>query len=126
MKRDSDVIGAELHMAAKILAGRIWKIVADWGNWERETFGDELSRSADVFADYVSRATVTGLPKERLDYGRRARSQYFEIRSILRRAFSKDVISEDDIDSLLIIMEKIEPELKALVDRLDRQTRFKR
>ena len=124
MKRDFTTINTEIYMAAKILAGKTWKIVETWDYYARDNFGDDLTRASDSFADFVSRATINGIEQERHDYARRARAQYFEMRALLRKAYAKDSISDDDLDGLLIIMEKLEPELKQLVERLNKGPRI--
>jgi len=113
-----------LYRYSRLLADRIWDIVERWGPPEREEIGEGLLRSSDSLAANVAKAAADCGTEHRLRFVKNARSSLFEVKHWLKRAFRGGVVSEEETDELLMMLEKIEPQIKGAIARLETRIRF--
>jgi len=113
-----------LYRYSKLLSDRVWDMVQRWGPHEREEVGEGLLRSSDSLATNVAKAAADCGTEHRLRFVKDARSSLFEIKHWLKRAFRSGFISEKETDELLVMLEKIEPQIKGAIARLETRMRF--
>lgn len=112
-----------VYIFAKRLADRLWVIVRTWEAFDRDETGDSLANSADILKLHVAQAVGGGDIAQSLAAAKNARSALFETRHWMKKAFRKELLSENEADELLIIIEKIGPDINRIIDILSARVR---
>jgi four helix bundle protein len=98
---------------------RIWKIVKSWPRFDQETVGKQLVRAADSVSANLNEGTGRFTFKERNQFYIYARGSLTETSCWLEKAYSRDLIKEEDYHYLTSTNRRILFQLNKII----RQTR---
>lgn len=103
----------EIYKLAEELADKIWEIVIKWDRLAQDTVGKQLIRSSDSVGANIAEGGGRGSEQDYRRFIRVARGSLNETRHWLRRAFRRNLLTKDQIESLAPTIEKLTPKLNA-------------
>lgn len=98
---------------AERLADDIWKIVNEWESLPQDTVGKQIIRSADSIGANIAEGVGRGSYQDNRRFVRIARGSLYETQHWLRRAYSRNLLTEQQVDALKLIINDLAPQLNA-------------
>jgi four helix bundle protein len=102
-----------VYRLAEMLADEVWGVVSAWEEFARGAVGLQLVRAADSIAANIAEGAGRGSYKENRRFVRVARGSLNEVKHFLRRAYTRNLISSDDVTRLNPITYELAPTLNA-------------
>ena len=112
-----------IYTLSEALADEIWKIVANWDYFARDTIGKQIVRSSDSIGANIAEGVGRWGLQDQKRFIYIARGSVNETKHWLRRAYKRRLLSSDEISSLKEIMDELAPKLNAYVKSLTRVKR---
>ncbi len=106
----------DIYRLAEVLADNIWEIVANWDRLAQDTVGRQLVRAADSIGANIAEGLGRGSYAETSRFAKIARGSLFEVKHWLRRAFQRNLLSEEEIKNLRKIIDELTPRLSAYIN----------
>ena len=97
----------EIYQLAEKLADEIWFIVEKWQYFEKDTVGQQIVRSADSIGANIAEGNGRFNYKDNQRFLRIARGSLNETRHWLRRAYTRNLLTKEQIEKLKPIIEKL-------------------
>ncbi len=97
----------EIYQLAEKLADEIWFIVEKWQYFEKDTVGKQMVRSADSVGANIAEGNGRFNYKDNQRFIRIARGSLNETRHWLRRAYTRNLLTKEQIEKLKPIIEKL-------------------
>ena len=98
---------------AETLCDDIWSIVTSWGYFEKNSVGMQLVKSADSIGANIAEGAGRGTPKDNQRFIRISRGSLNETIFWLRRAYRRNLISEEQEVYFKQKIEDLGPQLNA-------------
>ena len=89
-----------VYQLAECLADSVWEEVMRWSILARDTVGKQLIRAADSIGANVAEGSGRGSVIDNRRFVRIARGSLYETRHWLRRAFRRNLLKSEQINSL--------------------------
>jgi four helix bundle protein len=102
-----------VYQLAEKLADEIWNIVRKWDQFARDTVGKQMVRAADSIGANIAEGTGRGSFQDNRRFVRTARASLYETRHWLRRAFTRQLLSEKQVEGLKPLIDELSPKLNA-------------
>jgi four helix bundle protein len=102
-----------IYVLAEDLSDRIWLIVGRWKPFERNTVGIQIVRAADSIGANIAEGAGRSSNGDNRRFLRIARGSLNETQHWLRRAFRRNLLSEQDIGDLKCLLDELAPKLNA-------------
>ena len=124
----------QVYKLAEALADGIWEVVLKWDYLAKDTVGKQMIRSADSIGANIAEGTGRGTLEDNRRFIRMARGSLYETQHWLRRAYKRNLLSQQQIALLKPIISELSPKLnayfrsvnRAAVDRKGKQsTKYK-
>lgn len=112
----------KVYILAEELADAIWDIVEKWGALARDTVGKQIVRSADSVAANIAEGAGQGSRAGNRRHVCIARGSFNETQHWLRRAYRRNLLTDDEIASLQSKIEKLGPKLSAYLSSFSRSS----
>jgi len=106
----------KVYNRAMELAEDIWKVVATWNYFEKDTIGKQLARSADSIAAKLSEGLGRFHIKENKNFGYYSRGSLFETKTWLTKIKNRDLMDTALCDKLLGDLEIIGKMLNTFIN----------
>ena len=97
----------EIYQLAEKLADEIWFIVGKWQYFEKDTVGKQMVRSADSIGANIAEGNGRYNYKDNQRFIRIARGSLNETRHWLRRAYIRNLLTQEEIDKLKPMIENL-------------------
>ena len=97
----------EIYQLAEKLADKIWFIVGKWHYFEKDTVGKQIVRAADSIGANIAEGSGRYSYKDNQRFVRIARGSLNETRHWLRRAYSRNLLANKEIEELKPIIEDL-------------------
>ncbi|MEX1229745.1 MAG: four helix bundle protein [Planctomycetaceae bacterium] len=110
----------DLHVyrLAENLADTIWKIVNQWDWLAKSTVGRQLVRAADSIGANIAEGVGRGSYQDNRRFVRIARGSLNETKHWLRRAFRRNLLTEEQIAELKSVLDELAPRLNAYLNSI--------
>lgn len=108
----------EVYQLSEKLADQIWNIVIKWSYFAQNTVGQQLVRSADSIGANIAEGTGRGTFKDNRRFVRIARASLYETKHWLKRAFKRQLLTEEQIHELSPIVKELAPRLNAYLNSI--------
>jgi four helix bundle protein len=108
-----DFENLEVFQLAERLADTIWPIVSGWRQFARDTVGKQLARCADSIGANIAEGVGRGSFQDNRRFVKVARGSLNETRYWLRRAYQRQLLTEDQVASLRPMIDELSPRLNA-------------
>jgi four helix bundle protein len=115
----------KVYQLSEELADLIWEIAAKWDNFNRDTLGKQVVRSADSIGANIAEGTGRFSFQDNKRFGYIARGSLNETKHWLRRAFKRNLLAQAEIEKLKPIMDELSPKLNAYINSIENSKRRK-
>lgn len=102
-----------VYQLSEELADVIWDIVGKWDSFAKDTVGKQVVRSADSIGANISEGEGRGSFQDNRRFIKIARGSLQETQHWLRRAFKRKLLSNDEVDRIKPIIDRLAPSLNA-------------
>lgn len=113
----------EVYKAAEEISDQIWFIVERWAPFPRNTVGSQLVRAADSIGANIAEGCGRQSFKDNQRFVKIARGSLNETRHWLRRAFKRNLLTQDQINALKPLIEPLPKRLNAYLRSIGRVPR---
>jgi len=103
----------DIYKLSEKLADQIWKVVVRWEVLAKDTLGKQLVRAADSVGANIAEGSGRGTEPELRRFLRISRGSLYETKHWLRRAYSRKLLTEKQVQELLPMMKELGPKLNA-------------
>ncbi|MDQ3750906.1 MAG: four helix bundle protein [Acidobacteriota bacterium] len=107
-----------VYQLSEDLADEIWKIVSGWNNFAKDTVGKQIVRSADSIGANIAEGEGRGTFQDNRRFIKIARGSLQETQHWLRRAFKRDLLTDEQIKILKPLIGKLSPTLNAYLSSI--------
>lgn len=111
----------EVYRLSEQLADLIWKIVQEWENLAKDTIGKQIIRSADSVGANIAEGSGRGTFQDNRRFVRIARGSLYETRHWLRRAYVRKLLTQQNLDIIMPILDKLSPKLNSYLNSITKQ-----
>ena len=102
-----------VYELAECLADCIWKIAIPWNHFARDTIGKQIVRAADGIGANIAEGIGRGSYQENRRFVKIARGSLNEVKHWLRRAFRRNLLTDEHVTQLKPLMDELSPKLNA-------------
>lgn len=103
----------EVYRLAEWLADEVWSVVAGWDPFARSTVGGQLVRAADNIGANIAEGYGRGSAQDHRRFIRTARGSLNETQHWPRRAYSRNLLTEEQVSRLKPLVDELGPRLNA-------------
>ncbi|MCD9187750.1 MAG: four helix bundle protein [Pyrinomonadaceae bacterium] len=108
-----------VYQLSEELADLIWEISIRWDNFNKDTAGKQIVRSADSIGANIAEGTGRFSYQDNKRFGYIARGSLNETKHWLRRAFKRNLLTKEEIEKLKPIMDELAPKLNAYINSIE-------
>jgi len=109
----TNFVQLHIYRLSESLADEIWRIVIRWNYFAKDTVGIQIVKAADSVGANIAEGSGRGTDQELRRFLRISRGSLYETRHWLRRAFKRNLLTEDEVKRLLPIINELTPKLNA-------------
>jgi len=102
-----------VYKLAEKLADEIWTIVDRWDIFAKNTMGTQMVRSADSIGANIAEGVGRGSYQDNKRFVRIARGSLNETQHWLRRAYRRNLLTVEQVDTLKLIIDELRPQLNS-------------
>ena len=110
----------QVYKLSEKLADEIWNIVQNWDYFAKDTVGKQIVRSADSIGANIAEGEGRYNYQDNKRFIKIARGSLNETRHWLRRAYSRDLLTIEQINKLQPIIDELSPKLNAYLNSIGR------
>ena len=114
-----------VYQMSEQLAVEIWDIVTGWDYFAKDTVGKQVVRSADSIGANIAEGEGRGSFQDNRRFIKIARGSLQETQHWLRRAFKRNLLTEEQIEKLKPLVEKLSPSLNAYLSSIGKTNETK-
>ncbi|MGK7900939.1 MAG: four helix bundle protein [Hormoscilla sp.] len=103
----------KVYQLAEELADEIWNLVGSWNKFTQETIGKQIVRSADSIGANIAEGEGRYNYNDNKRFVKIARGSLNETIHWLRRAYKRNLLTDEEIDRLKQIIDELSPKLNA-------------
>ena len=107
-----------VYQISEDLADEIWNIVTSWNNFAKDTVGKQIVRSADSIGANIAEGEGRGSFQDNRRFIKIARGSLQETQHWLRRAFKRNLLTKEQIESLKPLINQLSPTLNAYLNSI--------
>ena len=104
------------------LGEKVWDLVYRWNWFEKDTVGKQLVKAADSIAANLSEGYGRYHFNEARHFCYYSRGSLYETKTWLIKARQRDLITEEELDILLVDLENIAKKLNAYINSIGKGT----
>ena len=108
----------EVYRLAEDLADHIWKVVVDWPHFARDTIGKQIVRSADSIGANIAEGSGRRAFQDNRRFVRIARGSLNETQHWLRRAYKRQLLKQDQVETIKKVLDELAPRLNAFLNSI--------
>jgi four helix bundle protein len=102
-----------VYQFSEELADAIWEIVSGWDNFAKNTVGQQIVRSADSVGANIAEGEGRGSYQDNRRFIKIGRGSLQETQHWLRRAYKRNLLTNEQIVILKPLVDKLAPTLNA-------------
>lgn len=102
-----------VYQLSEKLADDIWKIVSKWESLPQDTLGKQIIRSADSIGANIAEGVGRGSYQDNRRFIRIARGSLYETQHWLRRAYRRNLLTNEQTNTLKVTINDLAPQLNA-------------
>ncbi|WP_071189250.1 four helix bundle protein [Trichormus sp. NMC-1] len=107
-----------VYQLSEKLADDIWKIVNKWESLPQDTLGKQIIRSADSIGANIAEGVGRGSYQDNRRFIRIARGSLYETQHWLRRAYRRNLLTNEQINTLKVTINDLAPQLNAYLNSI--------
>ncbi|OYE06022.1 four helix bundle protein [Nostoc sp. 'Peltigera membranacea cyanobiont' 232] len=106
----------QVYQLSEQLSDDIWKIVEGWNFFAKDTIGKQIVRSADSIGANIAEGVGRGSFQENRRFIRIARGSLNETQHWLRRAYTRNLLTSKQINTIKTIINELAPKLNSYLN----------
>ena len=110
-----------VYQLSEEIADLTWEIVIKWKRLAQDTVGKQLIKAADSIGANIAEGTGRGSYADNRRFARIARGSLFEVKHWLRRAYRRDLLSENEVSLLQNLINELTPKLSAYINSIGKR-----
>ena len=110
-----------VYKLAEEIADLIWEIVSKWDYFAKDTIGKQLVNSADSIGANLAEGYGRGSHADNRRFAKISRGSLFEVKHWLRRAYKRNLLSEEEISNLQELVKELTPKLSAYINSISKK-----
>jgi four helix bundle protein len=110
-----------VYQLAEEIADLVWEVVLRWNRLAQDTVGKQFIKAADSIGANIAEGTGRGSFADNRRFARIARGSLLEVRHWLRRAYKRNLLTEDEVACFSKILEELAPKLSAYINSIGRK-----
>ncbi|MEG4036956.1 four helix bundle protein [Microcoleus sp. S36b_A4] len=103
----------DVYKLAEKLADEIWNIFIKWDALAKDTVGKQIIRSADSIGANIAEGDGRGSYQDHRRFIKIARVSLYETKHWLRRAYTRQLLTSTQVETLKPIIDELSPRLNA-------------
>ena len=103
----------DVYKLSEKLADEIWNIVIKWDALAKDTVGKQIIRSADSIGANIAEGDGRGSYQDHRRFIKIARGSLYETKHWLRRAYTRELLTSTQVETLKPIIDELSPRLNA-------------
>ncbi|MEG4352124.1 four helix bundle protein [Microcoleus sp. LAD1_D3] len=103
----------DVYKLSEKLADEIWNIVIKWDALAKDTVGKQIIRSADSIGANIAEGDGRGSYQYHRRFIKIARGSLYETKHWLRRAYTRQLLTSTQVETLKPIIDELSPRLNA-------------
>lgn len=107
-----------VYQLSETLADKIWDVCLGWNNFAKDTVGKQMVRSADSIGANIAEGEGRGSFQENRRFIRISRGSLQETQHWLRRAFKRNLLTDEQIKELKPLINELAPTLNAYLSSI--------
>jgi four helix bundle protein len=107
-----------VYRLSERLADEIWKIVNSWEPFAKDTIGKQIVRSADSVGANIAEGLGRGSYQDNRRFVKIARASLNETQHWLRRAYTRNLLTVQQINELTAIINDLAPQLNSYLQSI--------
>ncbi len=108
-----------VYQLAERLADEIWNIVGSWDQFAQDTIGKQIVRSVDSIGANIAQGTSRNHFQDHQHFVRMAIGSLNETRHWLRRAYTRHLLTTEQVNKLKPILDELSPRLNAYLKSMN-------
>jgi four helix bundle protein len=110
----------EVYKLSEKLANQVWSIAGKWDFFAKDTVGKQLVRAADSIGANIAEGNGRYNYRDNQRFVKIARGSLNETRHWLRLACARNLLTQEQIQSLHPLINELSPKLNAYLNSLNR------
>ena len=107
-----------VYQLSEEISDLIWEIVVKWKSLAQDTVGKQIIKAADSIGANIAEGTGRGSYADNRRFARIARGSLFEVKHWLRRAYRRNLLSENEVSNLQNLINELTPKLSAYINSI--------
>jgi four helix bundle protein len=108
----------QVYQLSERLADDIWKMVDGWDFFAKDTIGKQIVRSADSIGANIAEGLGRGIYQENRRFVKIARGSLNETQHWLRRAYIRNLLTNEQINAIKTIINELAPKLNSYLNSI--------
>lgn len=109
----------QVYKLAESLADEIWNIVGSWEQFAKDTIGKQIVRSVDSIGANIAEGTGRHSFHDNQHFIRLALGSLNETRYWLRRAYTRHLLTREQVNKLKPLLDELSPKLNAYLTSIE-------
>jgi len=110
-----------IYKLAEQVGDLSWEVVTKWEYLAKRTIGTQLVNSADSIGANIAEGTGRGSAADNRRFAKIARGSLFEVKHWLRRAFKRNLLTKEEINSFQNLIDELTPKLSAYINSIGKR-----
>ena len=103
----------QVYRLSECLADRVWQIVLRWPHFAKDTLGKQLVRAVDSVGANIAEGAGRRAFQDNRRFVRIARGSLQETQHWLRRAYQRELLTQQETRELKVLLDELAPRLNA-------------
>ena len=100
------------------LADGIWQLTLSWEHFAMDTIGKQIVRGADSIGANIAEGVGRGSFQDNRRFVRNARGSLYETKHGLRRAYSRRLLTDSQVERIKPLIDELTPKLNAYLNSI--------
>ena len=109
----TNFVRLHIYKLSERLSDEIWKIAKGWNYFAQNTVGIQIVKAADSVGSNIAEGSGRGTDPDLRRFLRIARGSLYETRHWLRRAYKRNLLTDEQVKLLWPIVNELTPKLNA-------------
>ena len=109
----TNFVRLHIYKLSEKLSDEIWKIAKGWNYFAQNTVGIQIVKAADSVGSNIAEGSGRGTDPDLRRFLRISRGSLYETRHWLRRAYKRNLLTDEQVKVLLPIVNELTPKLNA-------------
>ena len=107
-----------IYQLSEVISDLVWDTVISWNRFAQETVGRQFVRAADSIGANIAEGAGRGSHADNRRFAKIARGSLFEVKHWLRRAYKRNLLTNDEVHRFQKLIEELTPKISAYINSI--------